>query len=171
MNKLKIRDMTLIAMMAAVIEVCKLTLASIPNVELTTFWIIMFSLYFGKRVYFVVIVFILVEGMVYGVHLWWIMYLYTWPLLVFITMRLKKYVSVWTLTFLSGLFGFLFGFLCSFPYFFIGLTKGSIMNGLKTAFAWWVAGIPFDILHGISNIVLMSLLYHPVMRMMNRYKI
>ena len=59
--KLNVKDITLIAMMAAVIEVSKLVLAQIPNVELTTFWVMMFSLYFGKRVYYVIIIFILLE--------------------------------------------------------------------------------------------------------------
>lgn len=167
MNRLKVKDITLIAMMVAVIEVCKMVLASIPNVELTTFWIIIFTLFFGKKIYLVIVVFTLIEGMVYGVHLWWIMYFYAWPLLAWITLKIKEKPSAWTFTMLSGVFGFLFGFLCSLPYFFIGLTKGSLMNGLQTAFAWWVAGIPFDLIHGVANIVIMSILYNPIIKVMN----
>lgn len=36
-------------MMTAVIEVSKLALAAVPNVELVTFWIIMFSLFSDRR--------------------------------------------------------------------------------------------------------------------------
>ena len=64
--KLSAKDVALVGMMVAVIEVCKVVLMGIPNVELTTFWIIMFSLYFGSRVFFVVPVFILIEGMLFG---------------------------------------------------------------------------------------------------------
>ena len=35
--------------------------------------------------------------------------------------------------------------MCSIPYLFIG--------GIHTAFAWWVSGIPFDMIHGVSNFV------------------
>ena len=39
-----------IGVMVAVIEVCKVVMMGIPNVELTTFWMIMFALYFGVKV-------------------------------------------------------------------------------------------------------------------------
>jgi len=168
MNSLKVKDITLIALMVAVIEVSKLSLSSIPNVELVSFWIIMFSLYFDKKVYYVIAVFVLLEGVLYGVHVWWIMYLYAWPLLAFLTIKLKN-SSMMTFVVLSGVFGLLFGLLCSLPYFFIGLSQGSLMNGIQTAFAWWVAGIPFDMIHGISNIVVMVALYTPVRRVMDKY--
>lgn len=168
MNSLRVKDITLIALMVAVIEVSKLSLSSIPNVELVSFWIIMFSLYFDKKVYYVIAVFVLLEGMLYGVHVWWIMYLYAWPLLAFLTIKLKN-SSMMTFVVLSGVFGLLFGLLCSLPYFFIGLSQGSLMNGIQTAFAWWVAGIPFDMIHGISNIVVMVVLYTPIRRVMDKY--
>lgn len=168
MNSLKVKDITLIALMVAVIEVSKLSLSSIPNVELVSFWIIIFSLYFDKKVYYVIAVFVLLEGMLYGVHVWWIMYLYGWPLLAFLTIKLKN-SSMMTFVVLSGVFGLLFGLLCSLPYFFIGLSQGSLMNGIQTAFAWWVAGIPFDMIHGISNIVVMVVLYTPIRRVMDKY--
>lgn len=168
MNSLKVKDITLIALMVAVIEVSKLSLSSIPNVELVSFWIIIFSLYFDKKVYYVIAVFVLLEGMLYGVHVWWIMYLYGWPLLAFLTIKLKN-SSMMTFVVLSGVFGLLFGLLCSLPYFFIGLSQGSLMNGIQTAFAWWVAGIPFDMLHGISNIIVMIVLYYPIKRVMDKY--
>ena len=44
--KLSIKDITLIAMTVALIEVCKVTLSFLPNIELTTFWLIMFTIYF-----------------------------------------------------------------------------------------------------------------------------
>lgn len=168
MNSLKVRDITLIALMVAVIEVSKLSLSSIPNVELVTFWIIMFSLFFDKKVYYVILVFVLLEGIIYGVHLWWIMYIYAWPLLAFITIKMKNY-SMMHFVVLSSVFGLLFGLLCSFPYFFIGLSQGSLLNGFQTAFAWWVAGIPFDLIHGIANMIVMVVLYKPVYRVMERY--
>ena len=166
--KLKVRDITLIAMMVAVIEVSKFLLAQVPNVELVTFWIMMFSLYFGKRVYYVIIVFVLLEGFVYGIQLWWIMYIYAWPLLAFITMKIKDQ-STLNMSIISCVFGLLFGFLCSFPYFFIGAVD-SIQNGIRAAMSWWVAGIPWDLIHGISNFIIMLVLHKPIIRVMERYK-
>lgn len=171
-GKLRVQDLTLIAMMVAIIEVSKAVLSGLPNVELTSFWIILFSLYLGKRVYYAVPVFILVEGMIYGIQLWWIMYLYAWPLLAFLARRLRKMDSALSWAILSGAFGLSFGALCSIPYFFIGAAGATAADGFRYAFTWWVAGIPWDFVHGIGNFCLMLVLYHPVKKAMvavNRY--
>lgn len=69
---------------------------------------------------------------------------------------------MWFWCVLSSLFGFSFGFLCSFPYVVVGAIGGGILNGLYAGFTWWVAGIPFDMIHGVANFVIMMILYHPV---------
>ena len=164
-NKISAKDIALIGMMVAIIEACKFTLAAIPNVELTSFWIIIFTLMFRKRIFIVIPVFVLIEGIVYGFGLWWIMYLYAWPLLAIVTLlfRKNKFAIVWAI--ISGAFGLLFGLLCSIPYIFTG---ANLFAGLKIAFAWWVAGIPWDLVHGIANFVIMILLYHPITKVMKK---
>lgn len=165
--KLTVRDITLIGLMVAVIEVCKMALSWAPNVELTSFWIIMFSIFFGKRVFFVIPVFILVEGAMYGIHIWWIMYLYAWPLLAVLAMTFRKMDSAVSYSILSGIFGLLFGLLCSIPYIFIGAVDG-IASGLRMAFAWWISGIPWDMVHGVANFFIMLVLYRPVSGIMKK---
>ena len=160
--KLKIRDITLMGMMVAVIEVSKQALAFVPNVELTSFWVIMFSLYFGNKIFFVIPVFILIEGAIYGVQLWWIMYLYAWPLLAILARLFRKMESALSWAVLSGAFGLSFGALCAIPYI--------ILSGPQGALAWWVAGIPWDIVHCIGNFVIMLVLYHPMTRVMKMLK-
>ena len=150
------KDITLMALMVAVIEVCKVVLAQIPNVELTSFLIIMFALYFGKRIFYVIPVFILIEGAMYGFGLWWIMYLYAWPLLAIATLLLRKLSGAWEWAIVSGTFGLMFGFLCAIPYLFI--------SGINGAITYWIAGIPFDLIHGVANFVIMLVLYEPVKR-------
>ena len=49
--RLTIQDITLIGMMVAVIEVCKMAMTFLPNIELTTFWVIMFTLFFWVEDY------------------------------------------------------------------------------------------------------------------------
>lgn len=158
--KLAAIDITTIALMVAVIEVCKVTLAQIPNVELTSFWIVMFTLYFGKRIFYVIPVFILIEGAIWGVDLWWIMYLYAWPLLAIVVLLLKRMKTAFDWAMVSGVFGLLFGFLCAIPYIFI--------SGIQGAFAWWIAGIPWDLVHGVANFVIMLVLYEPIRRVMRK---
>lgn len=164
--RVSIKDIALVGMMVAIIEVCKVALAWAPNIELTSFWIIMFTLFFGKRILYVIPVFILIEGTMYGVQLWWIMYLYAWPLLALFTWLLRKKDSVFTYSMLSAIFGLFFGFLCALPYVVIGAVDGGIINGLYAGFTWWVAGIPWDIVHCAGNFVLMLVLYKPVKAIM-----
>ena len=159
-SRLTIKDITIMALMVAIIEVCKFALAHIPNVELTSFWIIMFTLYFGKRIFYIIPVFILIEGTVYGIHLWWIMYLYTWPLLASVTLLLRKMKGAWEWSMVSGLFGLSFGALCAIPYIFT--------SGIYGAFAYWVAGIPYDLIHGVGNFVIMLVLYKPLNTVMGK---
>ena len=159
-SRLTIKDITIMALMVAIIEVCKFALAHIPNVELTSFWIIMFTLYFGKRIFYIIPVFILIEGAVYGIHLWWIMYLYAWPLLAIVTLLLRKMKGAWEWSMVSGIFGLMFGVLCAIPYIFT--------SGIYGAFAYWVAGIPFDLIHGIANFLIMLVLYTPLNTVMSK---
>jgi energy-coupling factor transport system substrate-specific component len=161
-----IRDITQIGMMVALIEVSKFALSGIPNIELTSFWLIMFTLYFGWRIVVAVPVFILLEGAMYGVQLWWIMYLYAWPILVLVTWILRKKNSALLFAIVSGIFGLCFGALCAIPYFFIGLSSGGISSGISTAVTWWISGIPWDFAHCVGNFVIMLILYKPVSRAM-----
>lgn len=159
-TKITVRDIAITGMMIATIEVAKNALAFIPNVELVSILVILFTLYFGKKILFVIPAFILLEGCIYGFGLWWIMYLYVWPLLALITYIMRKQESVWVWAIMSGSFGLAFGALCSIPYI--------VLSGPKAAFAWWVSGIPFDILHCVSNFVLCLVLFKPLSKVMRK---
>ena len=167
-RRLTAKDIALIGLMVAIIEACKMAMSALPNIELTTFWLMMFTIFFGWKIGFVVPVFILIEGMVYGFGLWWVMYLYAWPLLVAITWMIRKKDSVWMYSIVSAAFGLCFGLLCAIPYFFIGFVDGGVMSGLIMALNWWTAGIPFDITHCMANFVLMFVLYKPIRSLMLR---
>lgn len=62
----------------------------------------------------------------------------------------------------AGLHGLCFGALCAIPYFFIG--------GWQMAFSWWVSGIPYDVIHCVSNTVLVFVLFPPLRRALERAK-
>ena len=158
--KLNVKNVALLGVMIAILEVAKNVLAFLPNVELVSLLIILYALYLGKRVFLVVSAFVLIEGCIYGFGLWWIMYLYTWPLLAVLTMLFKKQNSVWFWSILSGVFGLFYGALSAIPYLFLG--------GFQTAFSWWIAGIPFDIIHCVSNFVLCLILFKPLRNVMRR---
>ena len=134
--KLVAKDITLIGLMVAIIEVCKVIMKDIPNIELTTFWIIMFTLYFGKRIIYVIPTFVVIEGLMFGFGMWWIMYLYLWPILAVVTWLMRKNDGAWFWAMIAALFGLLFGFFGAFPYI--------VTSGIYGAFAWWIQGIPWE---------------------------
>lgn len=152
--KLKTKDIAIFAMMIASIEVAKQALAFVPNVELVSLLFMLYTRHVGRKVCFIVPVFILIEGLIYGFGIWWFMYLYIWPLWILVSYLFKKENSVILLSIIIAIFGVLFGALCSIVYFFIG--------GMYTAIGWWIAGFPYDILHGVSNFILCLVLFKPL---------
>lgn len=151
---MKVKDIVLIGMLGALLVVVQVGLAVIPNVELVSILVIIYTLRYDKKAIYMIYIFALLEGLLYGFGLWWIMYLYVWTILSLITRLFRNNTSNIFWAILSGLYGLSFGALCSIPYFFIG--------GIHTAFAYWVSGIPFDITHCIGNFVIALVLFKPL---------
>lgn len=165
---LNAKDLSRLGLMVAILEVSKLALASLPNIELVSFWLILFTLRMGYRTLYAVYGFVLLESILYGVHLWWIAYLYVWTLLVLLTQCFSSQQSVFFWSIFSALFGLCFGALCALPYFIIGILNGGLLNGFLAGFSWWIAGIPYDLLHCAGNFMVMLVLYQPVRKVMEK---
>lgn len=167
---LSVKELAQLGLMIAILEVSKLALASLPNIELVSFWIILFTLWIGYRTLYAVYGFVLLEGLLYGIHFWWIAYLYIWTLLVLLVQLFRAQHSLWFWSTLSGFFGLFFGALCTLPYLITGILSGGWWNGLLAGFTWWIAGIPYDILHCMGNFIIMAILYKPIQTVMERIK-
>ncbi len=161
-SRLTIRDLALMGVMTTLLIVSVHALAPLPNVEPVTLLVILFTLFWGKRVGYILAAYLLLEGCLYGFGLWWIMYAYVWPLLALLTHLMRRQKSLWFWSLFSGAFGLFFGALCSVPYFFIG--------GPSMAFTWWVAGIPYDLVHCVSNAAFCLVLFLPLNRVLSRLK-
>ena len=155
-----VRELVICSMLTAILLISKAVLSFLPNIELISFFCILYTLYFGKKALLIIGCFIAVEGLAFGFGMWWFGYLIAWPLLWAISMSLRKIRSVLLWTVVSGAFGLLFGMLCAIPYLFVG--------GLSAAASYWLAGIPFDLTHCFGNCVVMALLYHPMRRLFDR---
>ena len=156
-----VKDIATIGVMTALIEAAKWALQGIANVELVTLLFMVFAVTYGLKTCIVSLIFTGIETLIWGPHIWVIMYLYIWPLLILIAYFMgKKGLPDFTFVFLSGFYGLFFGMICAVPYLFFG--------GLKVAISWWIAGIPFDILHCISNIILALVLFKPLRRALTK---
>ena len=158
---LSLKRIARIGMMTAIIYACKVAVESIPNVELVSFLTIMYAISFGIDAIFAVTVFNLLELVQWGPGTWWISYLYVWPLLAVITIVFKKKLGneplYWAI--LSGVFGLFFGSLFAVLY---------IPIDVKYAATYFISGRPYDVLHCISNFIIMLILFKPINKLLNR---
>ena len=157
---LNAKDLARLGLMVAILEVSKLALASLPNIELVSFWLILFTLRMGYRTLYAVYGFVLLEGILYGVHIWWIAYLYVWTLLVLLTQCFRSQQSVFFWSIFSALFGLCFGALCAPVY--------AAAGGWLYALTWWGSGIPMDLLHCGGNFVLALVLFRPLRSLLDK---
>ena len=150
----KLRELIVLALLAAMMMATQVVMSALPNIHLVAVFVILAALLFGWKALYCVYVFVLLEGLIYGFSMWFINYLYVWTLLTVLAILFRKNQSRWFWAAVSGIFGLLFGALCAIPYFFIG--------GWAAAFSYWIAGIPFDLIHCVSNAALTFILLKPL---------
>ena len=139
--------------------ISQVIMAPLPNIEIVSFLTVIVTRRFGFKSLISVYIFAFLEIMTYGIHIWNIMYLYVWLILVLIVLPFRKIDNVILYTVISGIFGIAFGTLCSIPYFITG--------GTAMGIAWIIGGFEFDVPHCIGNIVLMVILYIPITKAYN----
>ena len=149
------RRVVLCALLAAMMTVLQVAMAALPNIEPVSLLTLVYALVFGRQVFYIVAAFALLEGLVFGFHLWWVSYLYIWPLWAGLVLLLRRGgerpALFWAAA--SGAFGLGFGALCALPY---------LAGGPWAALSYWVAGIPFDLLHCAGNFFLALALEKPL---------
>lgn len=168
----QIAYITLGAMFGALLFISQIVLAGLPNIELVSLFIIVWTRVYRSGALWGIAVFVLLEGLLYGFGIWWISYLYIWLILWGLVMLVppsrrpvegKRRILAslgWAL--LSGAYGFSFGALTAIPWFFRG--------GPASAFAYWVSGIPFDISHAAGNFAAALLLAVPLIHLLEKLK-
>ena len=155
------KNVTYLGISLAILEASKLALDMLPNIEVVTLLFIVYTIFYGRNTILVEIGFTTIECFLKGFNVWSVMYLYIWPLLIILVFYANKHkVGYVFYCILSGFFGLFFGMFCSIPYLFIG--------GWSMAVTWWIAGIPYDIIHCVSNFILCLLLFKPLCAIMRK---
>ncbi len=137
-------------MLGTVMFASKLVMEVLPNIHLLGMLTMTYTLVFRKRALIPIYVYVVLNGLYAGFSIWWVPYLYIWTLLWGATMLLPKKMPRWVRCVLypalCALHGFLFGILYApAQALMFGLDFGEMM-------AWIAAGLPFDLVHGISNL-------------------
>lgn len=149
--KLSIREMAVFSMLGALMYVSKVVMEWAPNIHLLGVFVVAFTVVYRAKALYPIYIYVLLNGTYSGFATWWIPYLYIWAVLWGMTMllpkKMPKPVAVVVYSVVNALHGYGFGILYA--------PAQALLYGLsfKGMLAWIVAGFPFDIIHGTSNLI------------------
>lgn len=147
--KLSVKETVVFAMLGTMMFISKQLTEALSNVHLLGVFTVAFTVVYRKKALYPILVFILVSGIFYGFATWWIPYIYLWPILwgmaMLIPQKLPNKVKPIVYMSVCALHGFLYGTLYA--------PAQAVLFGLnfKGMISWIIAGLPFDVIHGVSN--------------------
>lgn len=154
----KTGEIIILSYMSVILVGVQYVLSFLPNIELVSLLVIIFTLVYRRKVLYTIYVFTFLQGLIYGFSIWWVTYLYVWTILAGITYLFRNIETSLGWALISGFYGLAFGALCEIPWLFT--------VGFRVAFTAWVAGIPFDLVHGISNFLIALVLFNPLYKLL-----
>lgn len=162
---LTVQELVLFAMLGMVMFVSKIAMEFLPNIHLLGALTMVYTLTFRAKALIPLYIYVFVNGLYAGFSAWWVPYLYVWTVLWAVTMLLPKRMPhrlacvVYPLV--CGLHGLAFGTLYA--------PAQALMFGLNwdMTVAWVVAGLPFDAIHAVGN-VLTGLLILPLSELLKK---
>lgn len=163
--KLTTRELTIFALLGALMYSSKIIMEAIPNVHLLGVFTIAFTLVYQKKALYPIYIYVFLSGLFSGFSTWWLPYLYLWTVLWGATMllpdKMPKKIKPLVYMCLCAAHGFLFGTLYApVQALFYGLN-------LEGTLAWIAAGLPWDFIHGVSNFFC-GLLIMPIVSILRR---
>lgn len=148
--KNKVTETAIFGMLGAVMFASKMLMEILPNIHLLGTLIVAITVVYRKKALYPIYIYVFLNGIFAGFAMWWIPYLYVWTILWAATMILPKNmpakIAPVVYAVVCALHGFAFGVLYA--------PAQAIMFGLNfnATIAWITAGLPFDVIHGISNL-------------------
>ncbi len=162
--KIKLKDIALLALLAALMVIGDVALEWLPNIHLVGVLIVVTTAVYRFYALLPIYAYVFITGFTGGFGTWWFAYLYIWTILwgavMLIPSRLPERIKTVLYIAAATLHGFLFGTLYA--------PVQALMFGLdfKGALAWIAAGFYFDMLHGIGNLVLGTLIIYPFIKIL-----
>lgn len=144
-----VKETVIFGMLGALMYASKFIMEVFPNIHLLGVFIIAITVVYRQKALYPIYIYVFLDGIFAGFNAWWFPYLYIWTILWGITMLLPKKMPAKirpvVYMIVCALHGFLFGILYA--------PAQAIMFGLnfEGTIAWIIAGLPFDLTHGISN--------------------
>ena len=152
-------------MLASVMFCSKIIMEVLPNIHLLGMFVMAYTLVFRKKALIINYLYVMLNGAYAGFSMWWIPYLYIWTVLWAVTMLLPrnmpKRVKCVVYPTVCCIHGLSFGTLYA--------PAQALMFGLnfQQTIAWIMAGLPWDLVHGIGNIFA-GMLVFPLSGLLNK---
>ncbi len=150
-------SIVLLVILIATASIGRLILISIPSVNLQSFIVIMVGIVFGKKEGFIVgSLSALVTAMILGIGPWVVFQMIGWGLMGLTAGLIAEKLDNIVFRVAFGLaWGLLYGWIADLSgIFYLGsINLGSVL-GL------FISSFPFDMLHGVSNAVLLAVFYN-----------
>ena len=149
--------MALFSMFGAMMFISKIVMEFLPNIHLLGMFTILLTIVYRQKALIPIYIYVFLNGVFSGFNMWWVPYLYIWTVLWALTMLVPQktpaYLQVIIFPLLCALHGLCFGLLYA--------PAQMVMFSLtfKQAFAWFIAGLPFDVVHCIGNFLVGLLIY------------
>lgn len=162
---LDLRHMVIFSMLGTVMFASKVIMELLPNIHLLGMLTMVYTLVYRKCALIPIYIYVLLNGIYAGFAVWWVPYLYIWAVLWAVTMvlprNMKPAVAVVVYMLVCALHGLAFGTLYApAQALFFGLN-------LRATLAWIVAGLPWDVMHAVGNLVAGSLIL-PLTRLLQK---
>lgn len=127
----------------------KMIMEIAPNIHLIGVFIIAITVVYRKKALYPIYIFVLLTGLLNGFSAWWVPYLYIWTVLWAVTMVLPRKMPAKVRPFVYMVVCALHGF----GYGVLYAPAQALMFGLnfQGMISWIITGLPFDMIHGISN--------------------
>ena len=153
------KKVALVGIMAATVECGKLALSALPNIEVVTLLLALYSYVFGWMGIAAALVFVCIEPLIYGFGSWTLSYLVYWPLLsfVFLILGRLKIKNRFVLCAIALVMTLFFGVLTSLVD--VGLFSGSFDNFFYRFGIYYLRGLPFYFLQLGCNLALFLSLF------------
>lgn len=147
---LSVREMTVFAMLGALMFVSKIFMEWAPNVHFLGMLTMTYTIVYRWKALIPIYIYAFLQGAYAGFNTWWVPYLYLWTVLWAVTMLLPKRMPPWLCMVVypavCALHGFAFGTLYA-P--FQALAFNLSFNGMLM---WIANGLYFDMIHGLGNL-------------------
>ena len=143
-------EMSLFAMLGALMFCSKIIMEAFPNIHLLGMLVMLYTVVFRFKALIPIYLYVIVQGIYAGFAEWWIPYLYVWTVLWGMTMLLPKKMP-------RGVAAIVYPAVCALHGFAFGIIYApgqALLYGFnfEQTLAWIASGFYFDILHGVSNI-------------------